>query len=199
MTENYLYSFRIVLIGEAAVGKSCLMRRFVEDKYDEVAPTLGMDLRTKAVTVDRHKIKLQIWDTAGMEKFRSITRSYLRIAAGILLVFNISDRLSFRQIPNWLDDIKLVTGEEPVIVLVGSQVDKKYRQVGRTEAEEFANEKGMEYIETSAKTGQNVDALFTTITKEIFTRVKNGTIDVGNGWNGVIKGDTSGRKCCQML
>lgn len=190
--DHYLYQFRLIIIGESTVGKSCLLRRFTESRYIEHNdPTVGVDFHSKIVRVDGHNLKLQLWDTAGQERFRAITRSYFRNAVGALLVFNLSDRESFQQLPEWIDDVQQASKpRHPVFVLAGNKADMdRHRQVLRRDAELFASKHNMDYVETSAKTGLNVEEVFAVIARRIYEAIQDGTIEVGNGWDGVKKGD----------
>ena len=199
--DHYLYQFRLIIIGASTVGKSCLLRRFTENRYIEHNdPTVGVDFHSKIVRVDSHNLKLQLWDTAGQERFRAITRSYFRNAVGALLVFNLTDRESFDQLPDWIDDVQQAAKPRlPVFILVGNKADMdRHRQVLRREAELFANKHNMDYLETSAKTGQNVDEVFTVIARRIYEGIQDGTIEVGSGWDGIKKGDEKPKELARV-
>ena len=191
-TDHYLYQFRLIIIGESAVGKSCLLRRFTEGRYAEHNdPTVGVDFHTKMVQVDGHNLKLQLWDTAGQERFRAITRSYFRNAAGALLVFNIAEHRTFSKLSEWMDDVQQSAKPHcPVFVLVGNKTDlEKYRQVSKDEAQKFANNNDMDYIETSARTGACIEEAYVLLARRIYEAIQDGSIQIGNGWDGVKRGD----------
>ena len=160
---------KILVIGESAVGKSCLLLRYTDNKFQETfMTTIGVDFKTKYIDIDGNHVKLQIWDTAGQEKFRSITKAYYRGAHGILVVFDVSSRDSFSKVRIWVQSIKDTMTTPYDVILVGNKSDLPEHFVTTEEAEELAQELGMKYIETSAKTGSNVDAAF----YELATMVK---------------------------
>ena len=192
--DHYLYQFRVIIVGESTVGKSCVLRRFTENRFTEhIEPTVGVDFHTRTVLVDGHKLKLQLWDTAGQERFRAITRAYYRNAVGVLLVFNIADHETFAKLPDWIDDGEQASQHQtPIFVLVGNKCDQERdRQVLRREAERFAKAYGMDYIETSAKTDTNIDEAFALQAKRIYEAIQDGRVQLGEGWDGVKKGDES--------
>lgn len=171
--RKFDYSLKIVVVGDSGVGKTCLLIRFVRDIFDEECqPTLGVEFLTKIVQTEQHRIQLQLWDTAGQELFRSVTRGYYRGSAGALLVFDLTNRDSFDNITSWLTDIRNVARADVVTLLIGNKADlADKRQVSTEEAEAFAKANGMQYFETSAKTGANiqtaVDACVAVIEKNV--------------------------------
>jgi small GTP-binding protein len=158
-TEELL---KILVIGESAVGKSCLLLRYTDNKFQEsFMTTIGVDFKTKYIDIEGTHVKLQIWDTAGQEKFRSITRAYYRGAHGILVVFDISRRDTFNQTKMWIDSIRESQAEANSIdvILIGNKQDL-VRAVTKDEAEDLANSYGIRYFETSAKQNTNVEEAF---------------------------------------
>ncbi|KAM5290835.1 ras-related protein Rab-39B [Glossophaga mutica] len=192
MEAIWLYQFRLIVIGDSTVGKSCLIRRFTEGRFAQVSdPTVGVDFFSRLVEIEPGKrIKLQIWDTAGQERFRSITRAYYRNSVGGLLLFDITNRRSFQNVHEWLEETKVhVQPYQIVFVLVGHKCDlDTQRQVTRHEAEKLAAAYGMKYIETSARDAINVEKAFTDLTKDIYELVKRGDITIQEGWEGVKSG-----------
>jgi len=151
---------KLLIIGESSVGKSCLLLRFAEDKFNEsFLTTIGIDFKVRHVVIDDARIKLQIWDTAGQEKFRTITKAYYRGANGILLVFDVTSRDSFSKIRTWMASIKDAMTDPVDVILVGNKCDME-RKVTKEEAQSIAGEYGISYFETSAKTGLNVESTF---------------------------------------
>ncbi|KAM6057366.1 ras-related protein Rab-39B isoform 1-T1 [Theristicus caerulescens] len=142
MEAIWLYQFRLIVIGDSTVGKSCLIRRFTEGRFAQISdPTVGVDFFSRLVEIEPGKrIKLQIWDTAGQERFRSITRAYYRNSVGGLLLFDITNRRSFQNVHEWLEETKVhVQPYQIVFVLVGHKCDlDTQRQVSRHEAEKLA-------------------------------------------------------------
>lgn len=168
---------KLLIIGESSVGKSCLLLRFAEDKFNEnFLTTIGIDFKVRKVTIDDAKVKLQIWDTAGQEKFRTITKAYYRGAHGILLVFDVTSRDSFNKTKQWMASIKESITDPVDIILVGNKADGEYndpkisRQVTKEEGEEMAQEFGIPYYETSAKTSFNVEETFMKIATTVKRR-----------------------------
>uniref|UniRef100_A0A0D3FDS1 Uncharacterized protein n=3 Tax=Oryza TaxID=4527 RepID=A0A0D3FDS1_9ORYZ len=159
--SSYDCSFKILLIGDSAVGKSSLLVSFVSASHidDEIAPTIGVDFKIKFLTVNGKKLKLTIWDTAGQERFRGITSSYYRGAHGIILVYDVTKRESFTNLADvWAKEIELhSTNKECIKMLVGNKVDKnEERMVTREEGLAFAQESGCLFLESSAKTRENI-------------------------------------------
>lgn len=169
--DSGIFTAKILLLGESAVGKSSLMLQFTDNKFkDYIMQTIGVDFKTKIITVSNTQIKLQIFDTAGQEKFRTITRTYYQGAKGILVVFDISRYETFRLTKYWIDSIKEQISGKVDIVLVGNK-DDLVRAVDREEAEKFAKENGIPYFESSAKNNKNVEEIFTFLGKTIYERL----------------------------
>lgn len=190
--HGYLYQFRLILIGESTVGKSSLLRQFKEGEYfSDISLTVGVDFHAKVVEVNGFPIKLQLWDTAGQDRFRAIVKAYYRNAVGGLLVFDISHRDSFANLDSWLEDaLRNAEPHKPIFVLVGNKNDQeKNREVSKEEGQKYAKDHDMEYIETSAKTGRNVEESFLLLSRRIFQMVNNGYITIQDGWDGVKRGD----------
>jgi Ras-related protein Rab-1A len=164
MSENYDYLFKILLIGDSGVGKSCLLLKYVDNTYNETyISTIGVDFRIKTVKMKGKQIKLQLWDTAGQERFRTITSSYYRGAHAIVVVFDLTDPESFSNVGKmWLKEIERFVNNCYTIVLVGTKCDvpPNKRCVDRESIDEFAKSHNMKYVETSSKTGVGVDEVF---------------------------------------
>ena len=156
--RNFDYSVKTIVVGDSGVGKTCLLLRFIRDSFDESSqPTLGVEFMTKIVQTETHRIELQLWDTAGQELFRSVTRGYYRGSAGAFLVFDLTQRSSFENISKWLHDIQEVARNDVVKILIGNKCDlESNREISKEEAEDFAKQNNMVYFETSAKSGENV-------------------------------------------
>jgi small GTP-binding protein len=158
---------KLLIIGESSVGKSCLLLRFAENKFTEsFLTTIGIDFKVRHVEIDDKKVKLQIWDTAGQEKFRTITKAYYRGAHGILLVYDVTSTESFNQTRQWMQSIQENMVDPVSVIFVGNKCDMA-RNVTFDEAQELANEFNVEYYETSAKTGDNVEKTFMRLGKLI--------------------------------
>ena len=178
--RKFDYSLKVVVVGDSGVGKTCLLIRFVRDMFDEESqPTLGVEFMTKIVTTENHRIQLQLWDTAGQELFRSVTRGYYRGSAGALLVFDLTNRDSFENIGRWLQDIKDVARPDVVTLLLGNKSDlEEKRAVKKEEAEAFATAHGMQYFETSAKTGDQITQAINACVAVIEKNVDNGAYEI---------------------
>ena len=160
--NEYDYLFKLIIIGDSGIGKSCLLNRFADDTYtDSYISTIGVDFKIRTLEVDGKVIKLQIWDTAGQERFRTITSSYYRGAHGIMLVFDITNPESFANLNQWLKEVENYSKEDVRKILVGTKSDlADKRKVAYSDAVEYAKSNGMEYVETSAKTAINVELAF---------------------------------------
>ena len=188
--------YKILLLGDSAVGKSCLLLRYCDDSFQDIhLATIGLDFRLKTLNLDNNKkIKAQIWDTAGQDRFRAITKNYYRGANGILLIFDITDRSSFEHIRNWIEQIKEEAPEQIIIYLVGNKIDNQNnRVVTNEEAKKLAEEFKLKYYETSAKNNINVDTTFLDLIKEIDSMYSQLYID-NNGMT--INGNKKQKKKC---
>ena len=169
--NDYNYLFKVVFVGDAGVGKTQIIDKFVENKFLENYDfTIGVNFKVKTVNCGNKKIKLQLWDTAGQEKFRAITRTYYKSGHLIVFVYAVDDKNSFENIQIWVKDVKEQTDEKTKFLLVGNKCDleKDQRQVTTEEAEKYAKEKNMEFIEVSAKEGTNINDMFNNSLKKIF-------------------------------
>ncbi|XP_008060584.1 ras-related protein Rab-2B isoform X1 [Carlito syrichta] len=184
---TYAYLFKYIIIGDTGVGKSCLLLQFTDKRFQPVHDlTIGVEFGARMVNIDGKQIKLQIWDTAGQESFRSITRSYYRGAAGALLVYDITRRETFNHLTSWLEDARQHSSSNMVIMLIGNKSDlESRRDVKREEGEAFAREHGLIFMETSAKTACNVEEAFINTAKEIYRKIQQGLFDVHNEANGI--------------
>lgn len=184
---SYAYLFKYVIIGDTGVGKSCLLLQFTDKRFMAIHDlTIGVEFGARMITIDNKKIKLQIWDTAGQESFRSITRSYYRGAAGALLVYDITRRETFNHLTSWLEDARQHSNTHMVIMLIGNKSDlENRRDVMKEEGEAFAREHGLIFMETSAKTAANVEEAFLNTAKVIYRKIQQGQFDSTNEGNGI--------------
>uniref|UniRef100_A0A7S2Y0T5 Uncharacterized protein n=1 Tax=Fibrocapsa japonica TaxID=94617 RepID=A0A7S2Y0T5_9STRA len=166
--RDYDYLFKLVLIGDSGVGKSCLLLRFADDAFTEsYISTIGVDFRFRTVKLDQKTVKLQIWDTAGQERFRTITSAYYRGADGIIMVYDITHKEAFDHVNDWLAEVDRYAGESTCKLLVGNKSDRTDRAVETQTAKEYADELGIPFIETSAKSAANVEQAFLTMAKQL--------------------------------
>lgn len=157
------YMFKVIMLGNIAVGKTCLLSFFTDNIFKtEYNCTIGCDFKTKAISpYEGCKVDLQIWDTCGEEKFRSITKGYYRDSAGIVLVFDVTNEKSFNDIVSWIDEIKLNSRPTCKIVLVANKCDlKSERVVTEMAVKRFAEKNDLTFFESSAKTGNKVSEIF---------------------------------------
>ncbi len=174
MSSGDIHTFKILTIGESGVGKTCILRRFVEDKFlKNHLATIGIDFRTKNIIVDGVQVKLKIWDTAGQERFRNITNQYYKGADGIILVYDVTDRTSFEKIREWMNQIKQNTTEDEIgLVLLGNKCDADLRDVYENDGIELGKELGIQYFESSAMNNINISESFNYLAKQILSKKK---------------------------
>jgi small GTP-binding protein len=187
---SYSYLFKYIIIGDTGVGKSCLLLQFTDKRFQPIHDlTIGVEFGARMINIENKPIKLQIWDTAGQESFRSITRSYYRGAAGALLVYDITRRETFSHLTRWLQEARQNSHQNMVIMLIGNKSDLEHRrQVSKEEGEAFALENGLVFLETSAKTAANVESAFVKTAEKIFENIQSGVYDVNNESHGVKLG-----------
>lgn len=160
------------MIGDSGVGKSCLVQRFSRNEFpsDHIA-TIGIDYEVKTIDIDNRKVKLQLWDTAGMERFRTITYAYYRGAHGIILVYDTTDEMSFFNVRTWMNNIHSHAQNDVCKILVGNKVDiTENRRVSTQRGQEMAKEYDIPYFETSAMTGENVQESMMTLIREVIQK-----------------------------
>lgn len=163
--------FKFILVGDTGVGKSSILLKYCEDRFvPEHNVTVGVDFRSKTVQLDpTSKVKIQIWDTAGQETFGTIVRSFYRDAAGILLVYDVKNLDTFKNLETWLQEVRTHCEYDPIYVLIGNQCDNGERQVSQEEARRFMEECSIDlFFETSAYNGQNIDKAFIEAVKLVY-------------------------------
>lgn len=200
---EYDYLFKLLLIGDSGVGKSCLLIRFADDTYTEsYISTIGVDFKIRTIELEGKTVKLQIWDTAGQERFRTITSSYYRGAHGIIIVYDVTDQESFDNVKQWLHEIDRYATDDVNKLLVGNKSDLTSKKVVTYEAaKEFADSVGMEFLETSAKNATNVEKAFMAMATQIKERMANQPAVADDGpavaadFNGTQAGGAAGG-CC---
>ena len=165
--DEYDYIFKVLLIGNSDVGKSSLILRYVDQIWNDVfVPTIGVDFKVKSIEVDKKLVKMQIWDTAGQERFRNVISSYFKGAHGILLIYDITSRDSFKELENWLGEVERHASSQVLKILIGNKSDlEEKREIQKDEGEAFAMRNGMQFIETSAKNNTNVSEAFEALAK----------------------------------
>uniref|UniRef100_A0A6T7LZX2 Uncharacterized protein n=1 Tax=Hanusia phi TaxID=3032 RepID=A0A6T7LZX2_9CRYP len=170
---SYDYLIKLMLIGDSGVGKSSLLLRFSDDSFDmNCTPTIGIDFKLRTIELDGKKIKLQLLDTAGQERFKTITTAHYRNAMGILLVYDITNEQSFKNIEEWLKNIEKHTSQPVNKILIGNKTDLgAQRKVSTEEGRKLAEQLNMAFYETSAKDKSMVDEAFFALTRDIKKRL----------------------------
>ena len=172
-TADVDFIFKVLIIGDSSVGKSNILLRFSDNIFHETfLPTIGVDFKIKNLIVNDKNVKLNIWDTAGQERFKTITSAYYKGSHGVILVYDITDRDSFNNVSNWINESKKFAGNNVVRILVGNKCDlNEGRKVTFKEGSEFAEREGMMFFEASAKAKINIDEIFSELTKGMLEKL----------------------------
>ena len=161
--------YKILLLGDSSVGKTCFLMRYTDNTFQEIhMSTIGLDYKLKNVQLDEGKIvKIQIWDTAGQDRFRSITKNYYKGAHGIILLYDVTNRKTFENVRDWVEQIREEVSDRVSIILVGNKIDDvEGRKVKTEEGQKMADECGLSFFECSAKSGENIDHTFNELVKK---------------------------------
>lgn len=164
------YSFKLIILGASGVGKTCIVQRYCNDVFEGPThkTTLGFDFLSKKTEVNGNKVDLEVWDTAGQEQYRAVAKMYYRDVHGVILVYDITEKNSFDRLKYWMDDLEINGNKIEEKILVGSKVDREVdREVSLFEAKKFATERGLEWTECSAKTGDGVIEMFNKLVEKI--------------------------------
>ena len=198
--EKKTNHFKILILGDHAVGKSCFIIRYTDDTFQDVyLSTIGMDCKYKDINLENGKsIRLQIWDTAGQDRFRSLTKNLYKGASGIILIYDISQRKTFDNVKGWIESIKEEVSSKVLIVLVGNKIDKiEEREVKKVEGEDLAEELKLPFYECSALTGENINNAFLGLARKL-VETKEKIENRGEKLTKVPIKDTNNKKkpCC---
>lgn len=205
MDPRHDHLFKLLIIGDSGVGKSCLMLRFTEDTFNEKQlATIGVDFKVKYVTENGKRIKLALWDTAGQERFRTLTSSYYRGAQGIIFVYDVCEPETFENVRQWIREADSYN-KNVVKMLVANKVDLPDRKVSTQQGEDFAIEQSMMYIETSAKTKVGIQQAFDEVVLKILDSpdLLDGTVPLGSRAQQQRvnlqnpQANAAGKGCCQ--
>ncbi|KAI8002662.1 Ras-related protein RABA5e [Camellia lanceoleosa] len=211
--EEYL--FKVVIIGDSAVGKSNLLSRYARNEFNSHSKaTIGVEFQTQSLEIEGKQVKAQIWDTAGQERFRAVTSAYYRGAVGALIVYDITRRTTFDSIARWLDELNTHSDTTVARILVGNKCDlENIRAVSVEEGKSLAEAEGLFFMETSALDSTNVITAFEMVIREIYNNVSRKVLNsesykaelsvnrvslVGNGTDG-SKQNPSHYSCCSRL
>jgi len=175
--DNFDLVFKIVVVGNSAVGKSSLLLRFSEGDFkSSMTTTTGVDLKIKKFSIDGKIVKLAVWDTAGQERYRHIAKSYYKGAQGIMFVYDITNQDSFNEIQNWVREVHDAAGDDLVKMLIGNKSDlEDSRVIQYEDGKKLADELQMTFFETSAKTFSGVDSAFLSIAERLVKKFPKGT------------------------
>ena len=200
--NNFSVFFKILLIGDLGVGKSCVILRYVEGDFPgNIMSSIGVDFKTKQIELDDHSIKMQIWDTAGHEKFRTITTSYYKSAQAIIILYDITQKSSFDHIRNWITEIDKFGKQGVLKVIVGNKLDlENNRKISKEDAENLALKYGLKLWEVSAKDNTNIEEMFIDTIKTLLeknSKIISESSSMGNNikLNKNIK-NKKNKKCC---
>ena len=186
--------YKVLLLGDSTVGKTCILLKYTDKIFQEThMMTIGLDYRLKTMKLQSGKeVKLQIWDTAGQDRFRSITKNYYKGSHGIILIYDVTSLKTFENVKSWVSQIHEEISDKVVIYLVGNKIDMDdERKVQTEEGQKLAEELGVPFVETSAKSGVNIDNIFSDITERIDKEFGNIQKVRKN-----ISYQAPGRKCC---
>ena len=174
INEKIEKSFKILLLGDSSVGKTCFLKRYIDDTFQDVyLSTIGFDYKYKCITLKEGKnIKLQIWDTAGQERFRTIAKSYYKGAHGIILMYDVTDQKSFDSIKKWLEQIKEEAPNKVSVLLVANKIDIEKRIITKEDGENIAKSYDLDIYESSAKDNINVSEAFEDLAEKINAKYK---------------------------
>lgn len=191
LVEAYDYLLRMIVIGEAGTGKSCLLHSFIHHTFKPNTPhTIGVEFHARTLRIGDKTVKLQLWDTAGQERFRSVTRSYYRGAAAVILVYDVTQRSTFLNLSRWLADCRALASPHLVVVLVGNKLDKEdEREVEYLEGLRWAEENNLLFLETSSLTGINTPQPFLLASQSILVHLESGELDPDVPGTGVSYGE----------
>lgn len=162
---NPMPKYKLVFLGDIYVGKTSIINRFMYDTFDtNYQATIGIDFLSKTMYLEDRTVRLQLWDTAGQERFRSLIPNYIRDSSVAIIVFDVTNKQTFVNVDKWIEDVRAERGSDALVIIVGNKVDKvEERSVTFEEGSKKARELDAEYIESSAKTGDNIKQLFTTV------------------------------------
>ena len=196
MKNSFEYVFKYIIVGDPSVGKSCILNQFLNGAFTEDYDiTVGVEFGAKTISFSNKRVKLQIWDTAGQDSFKSITRAYYRGSAAALICYDITSKETFENLESWLDECKENGNPEMMLALVGNKTDlEDEREVTVEEGKSFAKKHNLLFFETSAKTADKVGQLFQESASKIYEKIELGIIDPSNESYGVKPGnmETSG-------
>ena len=191
---NFNYLLKYIVIGDSSVGKSNILLRYTHNQFnEEYQSTIGVEFGAKNIKINNKIYRIQIWDTAGQENFRSITRAYYKNSVCALVVYDITKRESFENVQSWIQDCRNQSPKTIIMILVGNKNDlENERDVSFDEGEQFAKNNNMIFYETSAKTGKNVNEIFENTVNNISKKIEENYYDLENDSCGIKVGMIEG-------
>ena len=173
--SDFDYTIKLLVVGDSSVGKTNFITQFIENKFNQTyMTTSGMDLKTSSIVVKNKKIRVQLWDTAGQEKYRAITKNLFLKVQGALVVYDITNDNSFTNLKTWVKSIKEECGKSMQMIIVGNKCDlDDQRVIEKEKALEYAEEEKVEYIETSSKTGENVQKAISQLCEKVLEKCEH--------------------------
>ncbi|CAF0746600.1 unnamed protein product [Rotaria sordida] len=209
---EYDYLFKILIIGDSGVGKTAILQRFTHNYFsNEYLATIGVDFQLRTINVDTKRCKLQVWDTAGQDRFKCVVSTFYRGAHGVIICFDITDIQSFHHVDNWLEEIKKYCINQTPVYLVGTKSDlQSKRVVSYSTIKTYSDSKNLSYIETSSKTNENIENCFIDFARTLVThndymeinqktkQIEQPKIDIRDKTNPVTSGRCSGENKCTI-
>ena len=199
MNDDSVY--KVLLLGDSSVGKTCFLLKYTDKVFNEVyMSTIGLDYRLKTLTLKSgKKVKLQIWDTAGQDRFRTITKNYYKGAHGIILIYDVTNSDTYDNVENWISQIKEEASPNVVIYLVGSKIDlEEKRKVKTEDGQKIADQYNLPFIETSAKSDININETFDNLVEKmdsVFSNLEKRQESIPISGNKLNQGNNK-KKCC---
>ena len=197
MSELNESVYKVLLLGDSSVGKTCFLMKYTDEAFQEThMATIGLDYRLKSMKLKNGKtVKIQIWDTAGQDRFRSITKNYYKGSHGIILIYDITNPITFENITHWVSQVREEASKNVVIYLIGNKIDlEEERKVSTEEGEKLAEKLGLPFNETSAFDGTNINETFDDIVERIDKAF--GEIPITPKQNKIFKPIKAKKKCC---
>ena len=187
--QKECYKLKIIIVGDSSVGKTNIINRYVNGEFSrDYMITIGMDFLTCNLELDNKIFKLNLWDTAGSEQFRSVTKGYYSNSCCALIVYDITNEKTFQNVKQWMDDCYAFANKNIHLVLVGNKIDlQQDRKINKETAEEFAGQYGMDFYEVSALSGENIENIFFGICNFISQQIDEGKYDFNEPSVGVSK------------
>ena len=173
--QDFDEKIKLMILGDSSVGKSSILRKYCKNEFlDKYITTIGIDFQIKNLTINNKKIKLQVWDTAGQERYRVVTKNYFNTSDGFIIIYDITNRETFTNINNWIEQITTIVGNNVKCVIFGNKNDlNNKRKVETDEGKELAEKFNFKFFETSAKEGNNIEEGFKSITMDILDDISS--------------------------